>query len=255
MENVAQVIKGFILSIPESVSPLWHRARQLASRQLPPSTINQEEELMNMFQAKQEMEWQKFWIKLQFSWQPQCFSSPFQSHSPMVLSHPLKKFIKARHRLAIFVLFYFADLVLWSRHLVFVGRELYFTPTVHATVGKEEEEEKEEGKRKEEERKRGLLGRRGCGCCDEVVRLVVAAVELEEDGVGFLLQRKKEEEEKSAEFGRKCCWEASQPFAQSVHLELPNLAAQGCELPEVATLNHSTEPFLTFPTRPDHSPG
>jgi hypothetical protein len=57
MENVAQVIEGFILSIPKSVSQLWHRARQLASRQLPPSTINQEEELMNMFQAKQEMEW------------------------------------------------------------------------------------------------------------------------------------------------------------------------------------------------------
>ena len=33
---------------------------------------------------------------------------------------------------------------------------------------------------------------------------MVAAVELEEDGVGFLLQRKKEEEEKSAEFGQKC---------------------------------------------------
>jgi hypothetical protein len=30
---------------------------------------------------------------------------------------------------------------------------------------------------------------------------------------------------------------------QSVHLELPNLAAQGCELPEVATLSHSTEQF------------
>ena len=43
------------------------------------------------------------------------------------------------------------------------------------------------------------LSRRGCGCCDEVVQPVVAAVELEEDGVGFLWQRKKEEEEKSAE--------------------------------------------------------
>ena len=30
---------------------------------------------------------------------------------------------------------------------------------------------------------------------------MVAAVELEEDGVGFLWQRKKEEEEKSAEIG------------------------------------------------------
>ena len=33
---------------------------------------------------------------------------------------------------------------------------------------------------------------------------MVAAVELEEDGVGFLLQRKKEEEEKSTAIGRKC---------------------------------------------------
>jgi hypothetical protein len=46
-----------------------------------------------------------------------------------------------------------------------------------------------------------FIGRRGCGCCDEVVQPVVAAVELEEDGVGFLWQRKKEEEEKSAEIG------------------------------------------------------
>jgi hypothetical protein len=29
--------------------------------------------------------------------------------------------------------------------------------------------------------------------------------------------------------------EESKPLVQSVHLELPNLAAQGCELPEVAT--------------------
>ena len=42
------------------------------------------------------------------------------------------------------------------------------------------------------------------GCCDEVIQPVVAAVELEEDGVGFLWQRKKEEEEKSAEIGRRC---------------------------------------------------
>ena len=131
---------------------------------------------------------------------------------------------------------------------------------------------------------------------EEVVQPVVAAVELEKDGVGFLLQRKKEEEEKSAEIERKYwfladfgpefippqiikfdsiyrlwkrailsmlgknfspwfSWEASQPLAQSVHLELPNLAAQGCKLPEVATLSHSTEPFLTFSTRPDHSSG
>jgi hypothetical protein len=46
-----------------------------------------------------------------------------------------------------------------------------------------------------------FIGRRGCGCCDEVIQPVVAAVELEEDGVGFLWQRKKEEEEKSAEIG------------------------------------------------------
>ena len=37
-----------------------------------------------------------------------------------------------------------------------------------------------------------------------MVQPVVAAVELEEDDVGFLLQRKKEEEEKSVEIGRKC---------------------------------------------------
>ena len=49
--------------------------------------------------------------------------------------------------------------------------------------------------------------------------------------------------------------EESKPLVQSVHLELPNLAAQGCELPEVATLSHSTEPFLNLSTRPDHSPG
>ena len=30
--------------------------------------------------------------------------------------------------------------------------------------------------------------------------------------------------------------EESKPSVQSVHLELPNLAAPGCELPEVATL-------------------
>ncbi|KAL3596315.1 hypothetical protein D5086_007952 [Populus alba] len=69
---------------------------------------------------------------------------------------------------------------------------------------RKKKKKKEERKRKEEERKRGSLGRRGCGCCDEVVQPVVAAVELEEDGVGFLLQRKKEEQEKSAEIGRKC---------------------------------------------------
>jgi len=34
MENGARVIKGFILSVPESVSRLWHRAGQLESQQL-----------------------------------------------------------------------------------------------------------------------------------------------------------------------------------------------------------------------------
>jgi hypothetical protein len=52
MENSARVIKGFILSLPESVSRLWHRA-------------NQEEE------AEQEMEWQKVLIST-------CFTSGLQ---------------------------------------------------------------------------------------------------------------------------------------------------------------------------------
>ncbi|KAJ6859975.1 hypothetical protein NC651_036334 [Populus alba x Populus x berolinensis] len=47
MENGARVIKGFILSIPESVSQLWHRAGQLESQQLPRPTMNEEEELMH----------------------------------------------------------------------------------------------------------------------------------------------------------------------------------------------------------------
>jgi hypothetical protein len=59
MENGARVIKGFILSIPQSVSRLWHGAGQLESQQLPRPTMNQEEELVNMFHARQEMEWQK----------------------------------------------------------------------------------------------------------------------------------------------------------------------------------------------------
>ncbi|KAH8484573.1 hypothetical protein H0E87_028881, partial [Populus deltoides] len=65
MENSARVIKGFILSIPESVSRLWHRARQLESQQLPPPTMNQEDE------AEQEMEWQKVLIST-------CFTSGLQ---------------------------------------------------------------------------------------------------------------------------------------------------------------------------------
>jgi hypothetical protein len=65
MEDSARVIKGFILSIPESVSRLWHRARQLESQQLPPPTMNQEDE------AEQEMEWQKVLIST-------CFTSGLQ---------------------------------------------------------------------------------------------------------------------------------------------------------------------------------
>ncbi|KAJ6859978.1 hypothetical protein NC651_036337 [Populus alba x Populus x berolinensis] len=68
MENGARVIKGFILSIPESVSRLWHGARQLESQQLPPPTMNEEEELVN---AKQEMEWQNTLISI-------CFTSGLQ---------------------------------------------------------------------------------------------------------------------------------------------------------------------------------
>ncbi|KAG6741311.1 hypothetical protein POTOM_054544 [Populus tomentosa] len=47
MENGARVIKGFILSIPQSMSRLWHRAGQLESQQLPPPTMNQEEDLVD----------------------------------------------------------------------------------------------------------------------------------------------------------------------------------------------------------------
>ncbi|KAJ6865948.1 hypothetical protein NC652_037467 [Populus alba x Populus x berolinensis] len=71
MENGARVIKGFILSVPESVSRLCHRAGQLESQQLPPPTMNEEEELVNMFHAKQEMEWQKTLISI-------CFTSGLQ---------------------------------------------------------------------------------------------------------------------------------------------------------------------------------
>ena len=67
MENGARVIKGFILSIPESVSRLWHRAGQLESQQLPPPTMNQEEELANMLHAQQEMEWQKTLVSICFT--------------------------------------------------------------------------------------------------------------------------------------------------------------------------------------------
>ena len=67
MENGARVIKGFILSIPESVSRLWHRAWQLESQQLPPPTMNEEEELVNMFHAKQEMERQKMLMNICFT--------------------------------------------------------------------------------------------------------------------------------------------------------------------------------------------
>jgi len=68
MENGARVIKGFILSIPEiSVSRLWHRAGQLESQHLPRPTMNEEEELVNKFHAKQEMEWQKTLISICFT--------------------------------------------------------------------------------------------------------------------------------------------------------------------------------------------
>ncbi|KAJ6859921.1 hypothetical protein NC651_036291 [Populus alba x Populus x berolinensis] len=67
MENGARVIKGFILSIPQSVSRLWHGAGQLESQQLPPPTMNQEEDLVNMFHARQEMEWQKTLISICFT--------------------------------------------------------------------------------------------------------------------------------------------------------------------------------------------
>ncbi|KAJ6865976.1 hypothetical protein NC652_037489 [Populus alba x Populus x berolinensis] len=59
MENGARAIKGFILSIPESVSRLWHRAGQLESQQLPPPTMNQEEDLVDNSHDEQEKEWQK----------------------------------------------------------------------------------------------------------------------------------------------------------------------------------------------------
>ncbi|KAJ6865978.1 hypothetical protein NC652_037491 [Populus alba x Populus x berolinensis] len=59
MENGARVIKGFILSVPESVSRLWHGAGQLESQQLPPPTRNQEEDLVDNSHDEQEKEWQK----------------------------------------------------------------------------------------------------------------------------------------------------------------------------------------------------
>ncbi|KAJ6865960.1 hypothetical protein NC652_037479 [Populus alba x Populus x berolinensis] len=67
MENGAQVIKGFILSIPESVSRLWHGARQLESQQLPPPTMNQEEDLVDNSHDEQVKEWQKVLISTCFT--------------------------------------------------------------------------------------------------------------------------------------------------------------------------------------------
>ena len=67
MENGARVIKGFILSIPESVSRLWHRAGQLESQQLPPPTMNQEEDLVDNSHDEQEKEWQKVLISTCFT--------------------------------------------------------------------------------------------------------------------------------------------------------------------------------------------
>ncbi|KAJ6865983.1 hypothetical protein NC652_037496 [Populus alba x Populus x berolinensis] len=96
MENGARVIKGFILSIPESVSRLWHGAGQLESQQLPPPTMNQEEDLVDNSHDEQSVSLlhlsflafhilstppsfrghPKCWVKLQFSWQPNI-SIPF----------------------------------------------------------------------------------------------------------------------------------------------------------------------------------
>ncbi|KAJ6959093.1 hypothetical protein NC653_037400 [Populus alba x Populus x berolinensis] len=76
MGNGASVIKGFILPIPEPVSRLWHKARQLASQQL--TLLG--EDLVDSPHDEREKEWQKFYG------QPPCFSSPFQSHSPLVSS-------------------------------------------------------------------------------------------------------------------------------------------------------------------------
>ena len=85
MENGARVIKGFILSVPESVSRLCHRARQLESQQLPRPTMNEEEELVNKFHAKQEKEWQKTLISI-------CFTSGLQIalHFHQITRHFLK---------------------------------------------------------------------------------------------------------------------------------------------------------------------
>jgi len=63
MENGARVIKGFILSIPESVSRLWHRARQLASQQL----TRLREDLVDNSHYEQEKEWQKVLISTCFT--------------------------------------------------------------------------------------------------------------------------------------------------------------------------------------------
>ncbi|KAG6742428.1 hypothetical protein POTOM_053299 [Populus tomentosa] len=71
MENGARVIKGFILSIPESVSRLWHGAEQLESQQLPPPTMNQEEDLVDNPHDEQVKEWQKVLIST-------CFTSGFE---------------------------------------------------------------------------------------------------------------------------------------------------------------------------------
>jgi len=71
MENGARVIMGFILSIAESVSRLWYRARQLASQQLPPPTMNQEEDPVDNSHDEREKEWQKVLIS-------KCFTSALQ---------------------------------------------------------------------------------------------------------------------------------------------------------------------------------
>jgi hypothetical protein len=62
MENGARVIKDFILSIAESVSRLWHRARQLASELL----TRLREDLVDNSHDEQKKEWQKVLISTCF---------------------------------------------------------------------------------------------------------------------------------------------------------------------------------------------
>ncbi|KAJ6959101.1 hypothetical protein NC653_037408 [Populus alba x Populus x berolinensis] len=63
MGNGASVIKDFILPIPEPVSRLWHRARQLASQQL----TRLGEDLVDNPHDEREKEWQKVLITTCFT--------------------------------------------------------------------------------------------------------------------------------------------------------------------------------------------